>query len=192
MSAAKRAGSRAGGTPRHWLLKSEPESFSFDDLWRAPQRTTPWDGVRNHQARNMLRDELAPGDGVLIYHSSCEPPGVAGLAVVASEARVDPTQFDPRDEHVDPKSDPDDPRWWLVDVRAIAPLPRYVTLAELRAERALAGMALLRMGQRLSVQPVRAAEWRRVLELAGLESDPLEAEALRRTAAKARGQRASR
>lgn len=159
---------------RHWLVKTEPESFSFEDLWRAPRRRTAWDGVRNYQARNLLRDEMALGDGVLVYHSSAEPPGVAGVAIVSGPARADPTQFDPRDEHYDPKSTRDAPRWVQVELRALARLPRFVPLAELRAERALAGMALLQKGQRLSVQPVSDAHWKRVLALGGLARDPLE------------------
>jgi predicted RNA-binding protein with PUA-like domain len=151
---------------RHWLLKSEPEAFSFDDLWRAPRRTTSWGGVRNYQARNLLRDELARGDLVLFYHSSSEPSGVAGLACVARAGYPDPTQFEPGDPGHDPESSRAAPRWTAVDVRALARLPRFVPLAELRAEPALAGMVLLRRGSRLSVQPVTPAEWRIVLSLA--------------------------
>jgi predicted RNA-binding protein with PUA-like domain len=158
---------------RYWLMKSEPEVFSFDDLWRAARRRTAWDGVRNYQARNLMRDEMAVGDGVLFYHSNADPPGVAGVAAVAGAARPDPAQFDPQDPHFDPKSDRASPRWVLVDVRAVRKLPRFVTLESLRAQRALSGMALLRRGQRLSVQPVTAAEWRRVLKLGGLSADPL-------------------
>jgi len=154
---------------RYWLMKSEPQVFSFEDLWRAEGRTTAWDGVRNYQARNFMRDEMRPGDGVLFYHSSCPEPGVAGLARVAAEARPDPTQFDPDSDHFDGKSDPAAPRWFLVDVQAVERLPRPVPLAHLREEPELAGMALLQRGQRLSVQPVTAAEWKLVRRLGGLK-----------------------
>lgn len=150
-------------------MKSEPEVFSFDDLLAAKGRRTPWDGVRNYKARNYLRDEMAVGDGVLFYHSNASPPGVAGVAEVASESYPDPTQFDPEDDHHDPGSDPDDPRWFLVDVRAVAKGERFVSLPDLRAEPRLASMGVLQRGNRLSVQPVGAAEWGVVLELLGLD-----------------------
>jgi len=152
---------------RYWLVKSEPEVFSFDDMWKAKKRTTAWDGVRNYQARNFLRDEMRVGDGVLFYHSSCDPAGVAGLAEVAGVARPDPTQFDPRDPHHDPGSDPAAPRWFLVDLRAVERLPRFVPLTDLRASKALAGMRVLQRGNRLSITPVTAAEWRAVRSLGG-------------------------
>jgi predicted RNA-binding protein with PUA-like domain len=153
---------------RRWLVKSEPEVFSFEDLWGSKARTTVWDGVRNYQARNLIRDELAVGDGVLFYHSSCDPPGVAGLAEVARSGYPDPTQFDARGEHFDAASDPHEPRWYAVDLRAVRRLPRFVSLAELRSAPELAAMALLRRGNRLSVQPVTPAEWRAVCRLGGL------------------------
>ncbi len=167
MSAA-RASRHAARERRHWLLKTEPSSFSFDDLWRAPRRRTAWDGVRNYQARNFLRDDVAVGDLVLLYHSSAEPTGVVGVARVSRAARPDPTQFDPRDEHYDPRSKPEAPTWLEVEIEALAPCPRCVTLADLRADAALARMLVLQRGQRLSVQPVTAPEFRRVLELGGL------------------------
>src|SRR5689334_23424751 len=105
--------------PRYWLVKSEPEAFSFDDLWRAPERTTCWDGVRNYQARNFMRDQMRVGDGVLFYHSSCEVPGIAGLAEVASPSYTDASQFDRKSPYYDPKSKRDAPRWMNVDVRAL-------------------------------------------------------------------------
>jgi predicted RNA-binding protein with PUA-like domain len=157
---------------RHWLLKSEPSVFAFDDLWRAPRRRSGWEGVRNYQARNLLRDELRAGDGVLFYHSSSEPPGIAGIARVSASGRPDPSQFDAHSEYHDPAATRVAPRWYEVEIEAVAQLPTLVTLAELRAEPALAGMALLRRGQRLSVLPVSPAEWRAVLALAGL-ADPL-------------------
>ena len=158
---------RARRERRFWLMKSEPESFSFDDLWKAPRRRTFWDGVRNYRARNLLRDELAEGDGVLFYHSNAKPPGVVGLAEVASVARVDPTQFDPRDDHFDPGADPESPRWYGVEVRALRRLPRFVSLEEIRSQKALSKMALVQRGQRLSVQPVTPSEWREIARLGG-------------------------
>jgi len=155
--------------PTHWLLKSEPHVFSFDDLWRAKKRTTPWDGVRNYQARNFMRDSMRAGDPILYYHSSCDEPGVAGLAEVASEPYPDALQFDADSKYFDPKSDPDDPRWILVDVRAVRKLPRPVTLKAIKAEPRLAKMGVVQKGSRLSVQPVTAAQFRVVLELAGVE-----------------------
>lgn len=149
---------------RHWLLKSEPGCFSIDDLAAAPGRTTMWDGVRNYQARNFMRDDMRPGDPVLFYHSVTKP-GIVGLAEVASEAYPDPTQFDPEADHYDPSSPEDAPRWYLVDVRLkrkfAAPLP----LALLRAQPELVAMELLRKGSRLSVQPVRPEEFMAVLAL---------------------------
>jgi predicted RNA-binding protein with PUA-like domain len=153
---------------RYWLLKSEAECFGFDDLWRAPKRRTAWDGVRNYQARNFLRDQMSVGDGVLFYHSNAEPSGVAGLARVASKAYPDPTQFDPSAEHFDPKSRREDPAWLQVDIEAWQRLPRFVPLAELKLDPRLAKMLVIQRGQRLSVMPVSAPEWRAVLALGGL------------------------
>ena len=151
---------------RHWLLKTEPSSFSFDDLWKSPKRTTGWSGVRNYQARNLLRDELKSGDKVLIYHSSTEPPAVVGEAEVVRNGYPDPTQFDAKDEHFDGDSPRDFPRWFQVDVKAVRKLPREVPLGELRATPALSKMALLQRGQRLSVQPVSPQEYAAILKLA--------------------------
>lgn len=150
---------------KYWLMKSEPASFSIDDLARAPRKTTAWDGVRNYQARNMLRDEMRNGDQVFFYHSSCDVPGIAGIAEVARTAYPDATAFDPRHHHYDPDSDPDDPTWFMVDVRLVRKLKRVITLDELRAAHGLAGMQLLKRGNRLSVMPVSAQEWQRVLAL---------------------------
>jgi predicted RNA-binding protein with PUA-like domain len=158
---------------RRWLLKSEPEEFSFDDLWRSKQRTTVWSGVRNYQARNLLRDELARDDLVLFYHSSSEPSGVAGIARVVSAGTPDPTQFERDDPGYDPASTRAAPRWFAVAVQAVRKLPRFVALQELRAEPRLAGMVLLRRGSRLSVQPVSLSEWRAVLALGGLDERDL-------------------
>ena len=178
MPARKQSATRPTPTPRarpqspdsrrrFWLVKSEPDCFSFDDLLHAPGRTTGWDGVRNYQARNFMRDDMAPGDGVLYYHSNAAPPAIAGIAEVARAAYPDPTQFDPASEYFDPKASPDAPVWMQVDIRAVAPLARPLALDELRAVPALRGMELLRKGSRLSVQPVTADEWAAVIDLGG-------------------------
>ena len=152
--------------PRHWLVKSEPDAFSWEDLWKAPRRTTAWDGVRNYQARNLLRDEMKKGDLVFFYHSSADPTAIVGICEVVREGYPDDTQFDRKSGHFDPASDPDDPRWFMVDLRAREPLPRPVTLRELRGAPGLERMVLLQKGSRLSVQPVTADEWRVVLDIA--------------------------
>ncbi len=151
-------------TTRCWLIKSEPEAFSIDDLERAG--VEPWDGIRNYQARNLMRDQMRVGDRVLFYHSNAKPPGVVGIAEVASEPYPDPTAFDPESVYFDASSDPDDPRWILVDMAYVAHLPRLVSLDELRKQKALAGMPLLAKGQRLSVQPVTKAQFDRIVSLA--------------------------
>ena len=143
----------------YWLMKSEPDECSIDDALAAPDATVPWTGVRNYQARNFMRDQMRPGDGVLFYHSSCAEPGIAGVAEVASAPYPDPTQFDPKSEYHDPAAKKDAPRWILVDVRALKKT-RLVSIAELREHKALAEMAVLRRGNRLSITPVSAAEWR--------------------------------
>ena len=143
---------------RYWLMKSEPNECSIDDALAAPKRTVPWTGVRNYQARNFMRDDMQPGDGVLFYHSSCPEPGIAGIAQVASGVRPDPTQFDPDSPYYDPKSDPANPRWLLVDVKAVRKT-RLLGLPELRATPALADLILLRRGNRLSITPVDKAHW---------------------------------
>ena len=153
---------------RYWLLKSEPKAFSFEDLAACPDRTTAWEGIRNYQARNLLRDEVKRGDGILFYHSNANPPAVVGTAVVAREAYPDPHQFDRKSRYHDPRADPAEPRWVTIDVRYDRPLPRPVGLPVLRETPALAGMALLRKGNRLSVQPVSADEWKTILRLGGL------------------------
>jgi predicted RNA-binding protein with PUA-like domain len=154
-----------------WLLKSEPSTFSFDDLWKSKGRRTLWDGIRNHQARNFLRDAMRIRDGVLFYHSSADPTGVAGIAEIASAAEADPSQFDPASPKFDPASSRAAPTWLAVGVRAIARLPRVVTLEELRSSRSLSQMGVLQRGNRLSVQPVTPREWAAVLALAGVQ-DP--------------------
>ncbi|GJG87950.1 EVE domain-containing protein [Gemmatimonadetes bacterium T265] len=150
---------------RHWLVKSEPTSFSFDDLLAVPGCTTVWDGVRNYQARNYMRDDMRPGDGVLFYHSNGDPTGVAGLAEVAAAARPDLTAFDPEHPGYDAKSRPDVPTWVAVEVRAVERFPAVVSLSELRADPACAGLQVLRRGNRLSVTPVSEAEWNAVCRL---------------------------
>ena len=145
-------------------MKSEPDECSIDDLADAPDHTVPWIGVRNYQARNFMRDAMRVGDGVLFYHSSCPQPGIAGLAEVASHAYPDASQFDPASPYFDAKSQPDAPRWLHVDVRLLRKT-RLLSLAEMRAEPALAQMRTLQSGNRLSITPVSAAEWTLILKL---------------------------
>ena len=147
----------------HWLMKSEPDTFSIDDL--KARESEPWDGVRNYQARNFMRDGMRMGDGVFFYHSNCAEPGIVGLAKVASEAYSDPSQFDPKSDYFDPGASRDNPRWMLVDVAFVRKLKRTITLKELQALPSLAEMALVRKGNRLSVIPVTAAEWKIILGL---------------------------
>jgi predicted RNA-binding protein with PUA-like domain len=144
---------------KYWLMKSEPDECSIDDVLAAPKKTTPWSGVRNYQARNFMRDQMQPGDGVLFYHSSCEEPGIAGLAEVACIAYPDITQFDRKSDYYDPKSKKESPRWFNVDVRALKKT-RLVPIAELKAHKPLARMVTLRPGNRLSITPVTEAEWK--------------------------------
>nr|WP_086939205.1 EVE domain-containing protein [Thaumasiovibrio occultus] len=146
----------------YWLFKTEPDSFSIDTL-KSMGRSC-WEGVRNYQARNMLRDQIAVGDEVLIYHSSCKQVGVVGIAKVVSQAYPDHFQFDPESALFDPKSDPENPRWWMVDIAYERHL-RYVSLAKLKATPALAQMPLVQKGSRLSVMPVSEDEWRTILGL---------------------------
>ena len=157
---------RKRGEKRYWLVKSEPETFSFDDLMARPDRTTHWDGVRNYTARTFMRDGMKLGDPVFFYHSSAAPPAIVGLCEVVREGYPDHTALDRNDPHYDPDSDPADPRWFMVDLRAVRPLPRPLPLPELRGRKELAGMALLRIG-RLSVSPVRAEEWEVIMGMAG-------------------------
>lgn len=155
----------------HWLLKSEQDVFSFDDLLKAPKKTTCWDGVRNYQARNTLRDLMKKGDKVFFYHSNSEPTGIAGICEVVKEGYPDHTALDPTHDHFDPKSTPAAPIWVMVDVKAVRKLPRVVTLAELKGVKGLEEMVLLQKGSRLSVQPVTAAEWAIVCGIAGVGTD---------------------
>ncbi|HTI97096.1 MAG TPA: EVE domain-containing protein [Rudaea sp.] len=146
----------------HWLMKSEPDEFSIDDLAR--KKTEPWSGVRNYQARNYLR-EMRVGDGVLFYHSSCAEPGVVGIATVATAAYPDPTQFDPKSDYFDAKTTRSTPRWSLVDVKFKRKLKRTIALTELKDRKELQGLALIRPGNRLSVLPVTSAQWNYILGL---------------------------
>jgi predicted RNA-binding protein with PUA-like domain len=146
-------------TRRYWLMKSEPSECSIDDLERAPLQSVPWFGVRNYQSRNFMRDQMQLGDGVLFYHSSCPQPGIAGRAEVSRLAYPDETQFDPQSPYFDPKATRDAPRWLHVDVRLRA-RQRLISLDELRSQPELAAMRVLQRGNRLSITPVTAADWR--------------------------------
>ena len=150
---------------KYWLMKTEPNSFSIHDLRRAPNQITSWDGVRNYQARNYMRDEMQQGDGVLIYHSNADPPAVFGTAIVVRESYPDHTAWDPHDDHFDDKSTPDNPRWFMVDIQLETVFPAPLGLPELREVKALKDMELLRKGSRLSVQPVRKKEMNAILRL---------------------------
>ena len=150
---------------RYWLFKSEPDTFSYDDLLASEDQTTFWHGVRNYQARNLLRDEIKKGDGVLFYHSSCAVPAVIGTAKVVREGYPDHTQFDSKSDYFDRDSKTEDPRWFMVDIKAEKALARPVTLEQMRQVPALAGMKLLKRGMRLSVQPVTEEEWGVILKL---------------------------
>jgi len=150
---------------RYWLLKSEPDCFSYDDLIAAPRQTTFWSGVRNYQARNFMRDDMRLGDGVLFYHSGAQPAGIVGTAEIVRQGYPDFTAWDPSDEHYDPKSSEANPIWYMVDVRAADRFEEFLDLPGLRHVRELEGMELLRKGSRLSVQPVRPKEWHTILRL---------------------------
>ena len=149
----------------YWLIKSEPDEFSIDDLRSCPRGTDHWDGVRNYQARNFMRDDMKKGDEVFFYHSNCKEPGIVGLARVVRESYPDHTAFDPDDPHYDPKSDPQKPTWFMVDVKFVRTLRRNISLKELKAEPALEGLALVRRGNRLSVMPVSDDHWKHILEM---------------------------
>ncbi len=152
----------------YWLMKIEPSTFSIDDLAKAPKRTTCWDGVRNYQVRNMMRDQFAVGDLAFMYHSSCEVPGVVGVMKVVSKGYPDTTAFDPKHAHYDPDSNPKDPRWYMVDVRLEQRFSRVISLDELRthANGKLRELLILKRGNRLSITPVSTAEWRFICSLA--------------------------
>ena len=152
---------------KHWLFKSEPETYGIDHLVREPGQTTAWDGVRNYQARNMLRDEVSKGDEGFFYHSSCAVPGIVGIVRVVREAYPDACAFSPESPYYDPKSNKDNPRWFCVDVQLVKRIEPIITLNELRqhANGALAEMFILRRGNRLSVTPVTNREWKFILKL---------------------------
>ena len=154
----------------YWLMKSEPDVYGIDRM--KEDRRTCWDGIRNYQARNFMRDEMKKGDLVLFYHSNAKPPGAVGVVEVCSkEAYPDHTQFDETDKHYDPKSDPDKPRWFMVDVKYRFKFKREVTLAEIREEKALADMRLIQRGNRLSITPVTEKEFRKICEMGGRPLD---------------------
>lgn len=154
---------------RYWLFKSEADCYSIDDLAREPKKTTFWDGVRNYQARNYLRDDVQVGDGVFLYHSNSDPLAIAGTMEVVRAAYPDHTAFEPNEQHFDPKSTPDEPRWFMVDVRLKQKFTPPVTRDMLKEARELAKMVVLQKGSRLSIMPVTAAEWRAVHKLAGVK-----------------------
>ncbi len=149
---------------QYWLMKSEPVEASIDDLAAAPDQTLPWTGVRNYQARNFMRDQMRPGDGVLFYHSSCAEPGIAGLATVRGHVQPDTTQFDRDSPYFDAKSTPAAPRWVQIDVQ-LARKTRLLSLTQMRTQPSLASMRVLQRGNRLSITPVSAEEWQAVLAL---------------------------
>ena len=151
----------------YWLFKSEPGSFSIEDLHNRPGMTEPWDGVRNYQARNYLRDAVKSGDQVLFYHSNIPQPAVVGIAEVVRGGYPDHTAFDPGSGHFDPKSSPGAPVWYMVDVRYVAAMPRPVTLAQIKGNPLLAAMPLVKRS-RLSIQPVTPEEWRTILAMGGM------------------------
>ena len=162
MATEKRGPARAR---RYWLFKSEPETYGWQQFAR--DRRTPWNGVRNYQARNLLRDEIQPGDGVLFYHSSTEPMAIAGIAKVVKAGYPDESAFDEKSDYHDPDSDPADPTWFVVDIECVGAMKEPVTRERCKQEKALADMVLLARGSRLSVQPVTADEWRTILRLGG-------------------------
>ena len=152
---------------RYWLMKSEPDAYSIDDLAREKNKTTCWDGVRNYQARNLMRDEMKKGDLVLFYHSSAKPPGVAGAARVVRESYPDHTALDRKSKYYDEKSTADNPRWFMVDIKLVKKFKRLIPLEELKSIKALEGMVLLQKGSRLSVQPVTKKQYETILKLDG-------------------------
>ncbi len=158
---------------QYWLFKSEPEAYSIADLAREPTKTTFWDGVRNYQARNFLRDTIQRGDRVLFYHSNAEPMAIVGTAEVVRTGYPDHTAFDPHDHHFDPKSKPDQPTWFMVDIKLRQVFSKPVTRDDLKACPALNDMMVLRRGARLSIQPVTAAEWQAVHRLAGVKEQSI-------------------
>jgi predicted RNA-binding protein with PUA-like domain len=149
----------------YWLMKSEPDAFGIDDLKNQKNQTEHWDGVRNYQARNFMRDQMKKGDQIFFYHSNCKQPGIVGIAKVAKEAYADHTAFDPEAKYYDPKSDPDNPRWFMVDVKFVRKLKRTITLEELKQMPDLEDFPLVRRGNRLSIMPVTKEQWEIILGL---------------------------
>ena len=149
----------------YWLMKSEPTAFSIDDLKNMPEQTEHWDGVRNYQARNMMRDQMKVGDQVFFYHSNCEVPGIVGIMEVVRESYPDHTAFDPQSKYFDPKSSPEKPRWFMVDIKYIRHTRRVIPLTELKDCEPLENMQLVRRGNRLSINPVSVDEWNIILRL---------------------------
>jgi predicted RNA-binding protein with PUA-like domain len=150
----------------YWLMKSEPDVFGIEDLKACPGQTEHWDGVRNYQARNMMRDEMKTGDQVFFYHSNCKVPGIVGIAEVVREGYPDFTALEPEGKYFDPRASEDNPRWFMVDIRFLRQFERTVSLEALKAEPALEDWALVRKGNRLSVMPVTASQWQTVLDMA--------------------------
>ncbi len=150
---------------KYWLMKSEPDVFGIDDLNSMPNRTDKWEGVRNYQVRNMMRDDMQSGDLAFFYHSNCKEPGIVGIMKIVRGGYPDFTAFDPKAKYFDPKSNPDNPRWYMVDVRYVRKLKRTITLAELKTHTELSDLPLLRRGNRLSVMPIDAAQWNYILAL---------------------------
>lgn len=150
----------------YWLFKTEPDAFGIEDLQNRPEQTEPWDGVRNYQARNFLRDEVKVGDNVFIYHSSCKNVGIAGVAEVVKAGYPDETQFDPESDYFDPKATPESPRWFRVDVKFIEKFPRVLSLKAIKAQPKITEIGLVKKGTRLSIMPVQADEWDLLYRLA--------------------------
>ena len=150
---------------QYWIMKSEPTTYGIDHLIKCPKQSDYWEGVRNYQARNMMRDDMRPGDMAFFYHSNCDVPGIVGLMEITSEGYPDPTAFDPQSKYHDPKSDPDNPRWYLVDVHFKEKFDEIIPLSALRQEPKLANMLILRKGNRLSITPVTPQEWQTVLQM---------------------------
>jgi len=150
---------------QYWLMKSEPDVFGIQHLMRCPNKTDSWDGVRNYQARNMMRDDMQKGDLAFFYHSNCKEPGIAGIMKIVRAGYPDHTALDPAQKYYDPKSNPDKPRWYMVDVRFVRELKRVITLSELKDRKELADLPLVRRGNRLSVMPVSEAQWNFILSL---------------------------
>jgi predicted RNA-binding protein with PUA-like domain len=150
---------------KYWLMKSEPDVFGIDDLKNTPGKIEPWDGVRNYQARNMMRDDMSAGDLAFFYHSNCKEPGITGIIEIVRKGYPDITAFDPNALYFDPKSYPGNPRWYCVDVRYVRKLKRLITLSELKEHSEVAGLPLLRRGNRLSIMPVSRQQWEYILTL---------------------------